>query len=158
MVSSTSMVPQRDNLTPQSFRRFWAGFLPDGRYDHVHRQFELRPGHGHRPAAPRGIRLPQVHLLADEARNLAVRSRHHLMGRRQIDDFHPFAQGLLHFMGERRHLLPGAAIDDGHVRTQAPGRAGHVNGHVAAADDRQPLADGQRSRPDCGAGETPPPA
>ena len=122
---------------------FLGRFLPDGRHDHIHRQFELRPGHGHRPAATRGVRFPQLHLLADEARDLAVRSRHHLMGSRQIDDFHPFAQGLLHFMGERRHLLPGTAVDDGHIRTQAPGRAGHVNGHVAAADDRQPLADGQ---------------
>ena len=65
------------------------------------------------------------------------------MGGCQEDDFHPLAHGLLYFMGERRHLFPGAAVDDSHIRTQAPGGAGHVNGHVAAADDCQPLADGQ---------------
>ena len=43
-------------------------------------------------------------------------------------------------MAVGRHLFPGTAVDNGDVRTQAPGGAGHVHGHVAAADDRQFLA------------------
>ena len=39
------------------------------------------------------------------------------------------------------HILDAAAVDAGHLlRTQADGAAGHVHGHVAAADDHHVLA------------------
>ncbi len=62
-----------------------------------------------------------------------------LQGRGQIDDLHPFAGGLFDLMGKGGHLFPGPAVDDGHFGPQPPGGAGHVDGHVAAADDRQPF-------------------
>ena len=89
---------------------------------------------------PGGVRFAQLHLLADEARDLAVSPVTASQGGGQIDDLHPFAQGLFDFMGKGRHFFPGAAVDDGHLGAQAPGGAGHVDGHVAAADDRQPFA------------------
>src|SRR5208283_569606 len=40
----------------------------------------------------------------------------------------------------RGHFLTGPAIDDGHGGPIAPGGAGYVQGHVAAADHRNAFA------------------
>ena len=49
--------------------------------------------------------------------------------------------GALHLLGQGGHILLAAAVDAEHpVRTQADGAAGHVHGHVAAADDHHSLA------------------
>ena len=116
-------------------------FLADGRDDHVHRQLEGLALDGHRPAPARGVGLAQLHLLAEEAGDLAVSAGDGLQRRGQVNHLDAFAQGLLHFVLEGRHLFPGTAVDDGHVRPQPDGAAGHVDGHVAAADDGQALAD-----------------
>ena len=76
-----------------------------------------------------------------QADHLALGAHHRLQGRGQIDHLDALAQGLFHFVLKGRHLIPGAAVDDGHVRPQSNGGAGHVDGDVAAADDRQLLAD-----------------
>ena len=53
----------------------------------------------------------------------------------------PSAIGALHLLGQGGHVLLAAAVDAGHpVRPQADGAAGHVHGHVAAADDHHLLA------------------
>ena len=52
------------------------------------------------------------------------------------DDGNALVLGLFHFPGGGGHLFPGFQADEGDVTPLAPGGAGHIHGHVAAADDQ----------------------
>ena len=59
----------------------------------------------------------------------------------QGQQLHPLGHGALHLLGHGGHIHLAAAVDAGDLlRPQAHGAAGHVHGHVAAADDHHPLA------------------
>ena len=63
------------------------------------------------------------------------------MGLLSSDEFHPFGLGRRDLLVEGRHLGAGAAVlQDDLGRAEAQRRAGGVDGHVAAADDHDPLA------------------
>ena len=74
-----------------------------------------------------------------EAADLALPSQD-LLDAPPVADLHAFLLGLCHFPGGSRHLFPGFERDQGDLAPLAPGRPGHVHGHVAAADDRHLLA------------------
>ena len=75
------------------------------------------------------------------ALHLAVLVADDAMRRGEIDDLRALVLGGLDLLGDGRHVLALAAVDDRHVRAQPAGRAGGVDGGVAAADDDDALAD-----------------
>jgi hypothetical protein len=88
----------------------------------------------HRTAAPRAIRLAQLHAQAFEAGHAAT-AGDDLDGVRQQLELHALFFGLLDFFGQRGHFGTTAAVDHGDFfRAHAQGRAGGVHGDVAAAD------------------------
>ena len=57
-----------------------------------------------------------------------------------VDDGNAFVLGLFHFPNGGGHLFPGFQADEADVAPLAPGGAGHIHGHVAAADDQHLFA------------------
>ena len=70
-----------------------------------------------------------------------------------IHDLNAFLLGFFHLPGQGRHLKGVLQADDGHLgRPLALGGTGHIQRHIAAADDDDPLvlrgqAPGRRPRP-----------
>ena len=65
---------------------------------------------------------------------------HDAMRRGKEHEAHAFFLGGIDFLGDRRHVLAFAAIDDGGDRTLADHRAGAIDGGVAPADNDDALA------------------
>ena len=116
------------------------GRLAQRRDDGIHVQLELGTGDGLGAGSSAGIRCAQLHLHAFDGLDLAALCDD-LGGSGQEHDLNTFFFGgqYLHLVG--RHLVPAAAVDDGHFAAQAAGRSGGVDGGVAAADDGDALAD-----------------
>ena len=74
-------------------------------------------------------------------------AHHHPMRAPGRQDLHPLPEGLLHVLGEGRHLVAPLEAGDGDLRgAQAQRRDGHVEGHAAPADHQHPPA-GRGHRP-----------
>ena len=92
------------------------------------------------PAAAGAIELAQPHRLALDARHAAAR-RNDFHRRGQQFQRHAFVFGLFDLFLVGRHHVAAAAIDHGdRLGPQPHGRAGRVDGRVAAADDHDILA------------------
>ena len=77
-----------------------------------------------------------------ETRNLFVLVDEERLGTETVHDLDVALQGFLDFMLPGRHLLALFQADQGDILgALALGRQGHVDGHVAAADDDHILAD-----------------
>ena len=60
--------------------------------------------------------------------------------RLKCQQFRALRGGPLHFFPLGRHILQSAAIDAGDlIRSQTDGTAGHIHGHISAADDNHAL-------------------
>ena len=93
------------------------------------------------PAAARAVELAQPHRLAADAHHVAV-FHDHSRGRRQQLQLDPLVQRLFDFLFVGGHHLAAAAIDHRRLLGAQPnGRAGRIDGGVAAADDDHVLAD-----------------
>ena len=115
--------------------------LADGRDQLIAFDLKLAAGDGHGPLAAGGIRFGQLHADAAQPDHPAVPGQHFL-GRGEIGDAHPLGFRRLDLLLPGRHLAAGAAVDDGRLFcAEAYGRAGDVDGDVAAADDRHLAAD-----------------
>jgi hypothetical protein len=109
--------------------------LADGRISwSISRSYSL-PGNRYGTTSSRGIRFAQFH--ADAAQSGHPPSVVRIfLGGGQVGQTDPFGLGSLDFLFPGRHFRPGATIDDLTLfGTQPNGRAGHVDGHIAAADD-----------------------
>ena len=120
--------------------------LPDGRDDLVAFDLEFAARDGHRPPAAGGIRFGQLHADAAQAGHLAVPGEDFLR-RSEIGDLGALGFRRPDLLLPGRHLRAGAAVDDVHLlRPEPDGRARHVDGDVAAADDGDPPADPGHAR------------
>ncbi len=114
------------------FRPGHVGPLADGRDYRIAVDDELGPLHGDRPATAAVIRRSQSGADAFESHYPAVRGQdaHRC---RKGGEFNAFLPGAVNLFGIGRHLLLGAAVDHGDpFGTQSFGRAGRIDGHVAA--------------------------
>ena len=69
------------------------------------------------------------------ARDPAVLVADDAMRGGEVGDLRALVLGGLDLLGDRRHVLPLAPVDDRHVRPEPARRAGGVDGGVPAADD-----------------------
>ena len=115
--------------------------LSDGHHDDVRRNTDLRQIGLVGPGPPGLVGLADDLGLYPQRGGAAVLVGLDADGRHQRLDLRALGQRAGDLVGQRRHILDAAAVDARHLlRTQTDGAAGHVHGHVAAADDHHLLA------------------
>ena len=116
--------------------------LADRRDDAVAGDREFRTLDRDGTAASAGVGLAQLHPDALDPRDLPGLAEDADRGH---EEFHldPLFEGLLDLLGCGRHLRPGAAVEDEDLlRTRADGRPDGIHRDVPAADDGDPVAEG----------------
>ena len=93
------------------------------------------------PGTARLVDLVDDLRLSPQGCHMAAFVRLNLQRRLQRQDLGAFGNGALHFLLLGGHVLLAATVDTGDLGGAQPdGAAGHIHGHVAAADDRHVLA------------------
>ncbi len=116
--------------------------LADGGDDGVGLDHEVGVVAGHRTATAAAVVVAQRHLLAAHAGDLAARVAEDLLRGDERHDVDALEVGGVDLLAPRRHLRPGAAVEDlDRLGAEAQGGAGGVDGRVAAADHGDVLAD-----------------
>ncbi len=119
--------------------------LADGENDGIRGHDEVGALNGHGAAAAAFVRLAEGHVQAFQPADIAVAVGHDPAGVGQQFECDAFLCGLGDFFGQGGHLGAAATVNDGDLNSaEAEGGPGRVHGDVAAADDRDPLADGNR--------------